>query len=338
MASPPDQLQENTGKGTATAQACKSGSQALYRDVGGVYLNIMYPEQNVLSALSYKPLDGDLFVASYPKCGTTWTQHIVYSILRDGATPTNIMEFMSSSPFLEFMGAEGARAMPRPGAIKTHLPFNKVPYSAQAKYIYITRNPYDCCVSAYYHVKNFHSMLFDGTFDEYFDMFVEGKVDYGDYFAHLLSWYKRRGDSNVLFLTYEELKKDSRGCVLKMADFIDKQQYGDKLRNQPELLNKVLDSISKDSMRKLYSQLGEWGKQLANTPVEALPEAMRSAMETIKQVCAQPIKGDFVRKGIVGDWKNHFSSEQIARMKELIAARTAGSDVMDLWKDTDIPR
>lgn len=338
MASPSDLLERNTDKGKAAVQACKPGSQTLYRYVGGVYLNIMYPEQNVLSALSYKPLDGDLFVASYPKCGTTWTQHIVYSILRDGASPTNIMEFMSTSPFLEFMGAEGARAMPRPGAIKTHLPFDKVPYSAKAKYIYITRNPYDCCVSAFYHVKNFHSMLFDGTFDEYFDMFVEGKVDYGDYFAHLLSWYKRRGDSNVLFLTYEDLKKDPRGSVLKLADFVDKQRYGDKLRQEPELLNKVLDSISIDSMRKLYSQLGEWGKQMANTPLEALPEAMRSVMETVKQVLTQPIKGDFVRKGIVGDWKNHFSSEQIARMKDLIAARTAGSDVMNLWKDTDIPR
>lgn len=338
MASAPNPLEEKSGKEMATAQACKPGSQNFYRDVDGVYLNIGYPEQNVRSALSYKPLDGDLFVASYPKCGTTWMQHIVYSILRDGAAPANIMEFMSSSPFLEFMGADGARAMPRPGAIKTHLPFNKVPYSAQAKYIYVTRNPYDCCVSAYYHVKNFHSMIFDGTFDEYFDMFVEGKVDYGNYFAHLLSWYEHRGDGNVLFLTYEDLKKDTRGCVLKIADFVDKQQYGDRLRQHPEVLDKVLDTISIESMRKLYSQLGEWAKQMASMPLEALPEAMRSAIETVKQMLSTPIKGDFVRKGIVGDWKNHFSSEQVARMKELIAARTAGSDVMDIWKDTDLPR
>lgn len=321
----------------AAAQACKPGSQALYRDVDGVYLNVWYPEPNVRSALSYKPLDGDLFVASYPKCGTTWTQHIVYSILRDGATPTNIMEFMSNSPFLEFLGAEGARSMPRPGAIKTHLPFNKVPHSAHAKYIYITRNPYDCCVSAYYHMKNFHSVLFDGTFDEYFDMFVEGKVDYGDYFAHLLSWYDHRDDSNVLFLTYEDLKRDLRGSVLKMADFVDKQAYGEKLRQHPDALDKVVDSVSLDSMRKMYSQLGEWAKQMADMPVEALPEQMRSAIGTMKEMFAKPVKGQFVRKGIVGDWKNHFSSDQIARMKELVAARTAGSDVMDLWKDTDIP-
>ncbi|KAL1440899.1 hypothetical protein MTO96_009069 [Rhipicephalus appendiculatus] len=318
--------------------ACKPLPQALYRYVGGVYLNIGYLEQNVLSALSYEPLDGDLFVASYPKCGTTWTQLIVRGILGEGPAPTNFVEFMSTSPYLEFMGAEGARAMPRPGAIKTHLPFHKVPYSAKAKYIYITRNPYDCCVSSYYHTKNFLSMIFDGTFDEYFDIFVDGKVDYGDYFAHLLSWYKRRGDSNVLLFTYEDLKRDLRGWVLKIADFIDKHRYGDKLRQQPVLLNKVLDSASLESMKKLNSQFEEWCTKMANMPLEALPEGMRSRMEIVKQCLPKPGKAEFVRKGIVGDWKNHFSPEQIARMKDLIAARTAGSDVMDLWKDTGIPR
>nr|XP_037285566.1 sulfotransferase 1C2-like [Rhipicephalus microplus] len=322
----------------AAAQALKSSTQALYRYVGGVYLNIGYLEQSVLSALSYEPLDGDLFIASYPKCGTTWTQLIVLSILDERPAPTSFTESTSRSPHLEFTGAEGARAMPRPGAIKTHLPFHRVPYSAKAKYIYVTRNPYDCCVSCYYHTKTFLSIIFDGTFDEFFEIFVDGKVDYGDYFAHLLSWYKRRSDSNVLFLTYEDLKRDLRGSVLKIADFIDKQQYGDKLRKQPELLSKVLDSVSLDAMKKVNTQFEEWCTKMANVPLEALPEEMRSRMEIVKEFLPKPGTTDFVRKGIVGDWKNHFSSEQITKMKDVIAVKTAGSDVMDLWKDTDIPR
>ncbi|KAL3246703.1 hypothetical protein MRX96_057439 [Rhipicephalus microplus] len=72
-------------------------------------------------------------------------------------------------------------------------------------------------------------------------------------------------------------------------------------------------------MKKVNSQFEEWCTKMANVPLEALPEEMRSRME-------------------IGDWKNHFSSEQIAKMKDVIAAKTAGSDVMDLWKDTDIPR
>ncbi|KAK8782718.1 hypothetical protein V5799_015942 [Amblyomma americanum] len=331
------------GKGDVkkdSAEACKSGVplEHAFRDVDGVYLNYGYPEQNVRSALSYKPLDGDVFVASYPKCGTTWLQHIVYSIYRDGMSPGNILEFLSTTPFLEFMGGDAARTMPRPGAIKTHLPFNKVPYSDKAKYIYITRNPYDCCVSLYYHMKSFPPQLLEeGMFDQLFDMFVEGKVDYGDYFDHVLSWYEHRTDSNVLFLTYEELKKDIRGSVLKIADFLGKDKYGDKLRQNPDLFDKILAAISMESMRKLYSEINNWSKDLTSIPMEAIPEAMKFLIASLGELFKKPVTGEFVRKGIVGDWRNHFSSEQIARMKERIALKTLGSDVMGLWKDTDLP-
>lgn len=50
-------------------------------------------------------------------------------------------------------------------------------------------------------------------------MFEQGKVDFGDYFDHLLSWYAHRNNPNVLFVTYEELKKDTAGWILKLADF-----------------------------------------------------------------------------------------------------------------------
>ncbi|XP_077514742.1 sulfotransferase 1C2-like [Amblyomma americanum] len=331
------------GKGDVkkdSAEACKSGVplEHAFRDVDGVYLNYGYPEQNVRSALSYKPLDGDVFVASYPKCGTTWLQHIVYSIYRDGMSPGNILEFLSTTPFLEFMGADAVRTMPRPGAIKTHLPFNKVPYSTNAKYFYITRNPYDCSVSLFYHMKNSPPHLLEnGTFGQSFEMFVEGKVDYGDYFDHVLSWYEHRADSNVLFLTYENLKKDARAWVLKIADFLGKEEYGDKLRQRPDIFDKVLDTVSFDTMREFYSGLNGWSKDFTSIPMEAIPEAMRSVMQTLGALFKKPITGDFVRKGIVGDWRNHFSSEQIARMKKRIALKTTGSDVMSLWEDSDLP-
>lgn len=48
-------------------------------------------------------------------------------------------------------GAEAVKQMRRPGAIKTHLSFNHVPFSPKAKYVYAIRNPKDCVVSFYYH-------------------------------------------------------------------------------------------------------------------------------------------------------------------------------------------
>lgn len=93
------------------------------------------------SALEYQPRPDDLFIVTYPKCGTTWVQNIVACIFRGGCPFESALEFFSDSPFLEMTGAEGARTMKRPGAIKMHLPFKLAPWSTQAKYIYVARNP-----------------------------------------------------------------------------------------------------------------------------------------------------------------------------------------------------
>uniref|UniRef100_G3MP23 Sulfotransferase domain-containing protein n=1 Tax=Amblyomma maculatum TaxID=34609 RepID=G3MP23_AMBMU len=322
-------------------EACQPGPKYLnaYRDFDGLYVSHLFTDRNLRSAFSYEPLDGDVFVVSYPKCGTTWMQHIVYNIYNDGVPPASVQEFMTVTPFMELFRAEGARSMPRPGAIKTHLPFNKQPYSAKAKYIYVTRNPYDCCVSFYYHTRNFPPYLFEeGTFDQFFDMFIEGKVDYGDYFDHVLSWYEHRGDSNVLFITYEDIKKDTPGSVLKIADFLGKEEYGDKLRQNQGLLQNVLGAISINSMKKMNKEVKTWSQQLASVPLESLPPGARSLVESVGgSLLTKPAQGEFIRKGIVGDWRNHFSPEQVDRMKKRIALKTAGSDLMDLWKDTGLP-
>lgn len=60
----------------------------------------------------------------------------------------------------------------------------------------------------------------NGQFDDFFELFMEGKVDFGDYFDTLLSWYEHRDDPNVLFITYEQLKADTKEYILKIAEFM----------------------------------------------------------------------------------------------------------------------
>lgn len=90
----------------------------------------------------------------------------------------------------------------------------------------------DCCVSYYHHTKSIPGYRFvDGLFDDYFELFIDGLIDFGDYFDMTLSWYEHRNDPNVLFLTYEELKKDTDANVLKVAEFI-----GPKYKVRPTIL------------------------------------------------------------------------------------------------------
>ncbi|KAK8765214.1 hypothetical protein V5799_032179 [Amblyomma americanum] len=259
----------------------------------------------------------------------------VFDLRPDDYIVKDMDDFMRRAPFLEMLGPEAVDKMPRPGAIKTHLPYKHQPYSPDAKYIYVTRNPYDCCVSFYHHTKSFPAYRFEKEpFDKFFDMFIEGKVDFGDYFDHQLSWYEHINDENVLIITYEDLKMDPRAGVLKIAEFLG-ETYGKKLREQPEVLERILNTTSLKTMKGMNEEFRKWTEKAAEFAAQS-SKYQKTAAEMPDDL-KKPMTGDFVRKGIVGDWKNHFTPEQVNRMKERIESKTKGSMLMSLWKDIELP-
>ncbi|KAK8788873.1 hypothetical protein V5799_021350 [Amblyomma americanum] len=228
-------------------------ARPLTREIAGMHWSHYFSEECVRSALAYEARPDDVFIVSYPKCGTTWLQYLVYNIYSGGVPPKDYEQFSDNTPFLEMVGAARSIQRTRPGAIKTHLPFNRQPYNPQARYLYITRNPFDCCVSYYYHTKHLPGYCFSkGTFDEFFELFVTGDMEYGDYFDHVLSWYPHRADSNVLFLTYEELKQDTAAAVAKIAAFLG-DEYKDRLHREPGLVGRILETAALNSMKKIFN-------------------------------------------------------------------------------------
>ena len=60
-------------------------------------------------------------------------------------------------------------------------------------------------------------MKFDLSWDE----FVEyGDVSFGSWWDHVPEWWAQRDEPNVLFLKYEDIKKDLKANVKTIADFI----------------------------------------------------------------------------------------------------------------------
>lgn len=311
-----------------------------YITVEGLRFAEGFDPETIRSALAYQPRPYDVFVVTYPKCGTTWMMQIVLLILHEGQLPESTEEYFVCTPYLEMLGAEVVEKMPRPSPIRSHLPFDMIPYANHAKYIYVARNPKDCCVSLYHHTKMFPSYGFsNGSFDDFFKVFVKGETDYNDYFDHLLSWYDHKDDENIFFITYEQLKDDTKGAVLQIADFLG-ESYGKLLREKPKILEKILRFSSFDFMRQDTFEV--WQEELKNLSDANLPPGLLSWAESAvdshyghRLQLPQVNVRDLMRRSSLFDWDTSLKPVQEQKLKKKIQEKTKNSQVMELWRQDD---
>src|SRR5262245_66496104 len=92
----------------------------------------------------FEPRRGDIFVCTPAKCGTTWTQTIIASLLwPDGDAPRAVFEI---SPWLEFEAYPIDEVLAQLAAqrhrrfIKTHTPADGIPVFRDAQYIFVGRD------------------------------------------------------------------------------------------------------------------------------------------------------------------------------------------------------
>lgn len=298
----------------------------------GFRLSKNFTLENYRSALTYQARPDDIFVVTYPKCGTTWTQHIGYLLFHKGQPPSSGLDFFHASPFLEMFGADSVINMKRPGVIKTHFPFSMLLKHPQAKYLYVCRNPKDCCVSFFHHTRGFSGYEFtDGKFEDYFEIFLSGQTDYGDYFDHVLSWYEHRNDPNVKFIHYEDMKNDPRGAILDIAKFFDAGLYNTVLNNE-EMLRNVIEysdiKSMKDHAERNFTEF--FTSRLESADV---PKGLKVFHEVSQK---HPSTASFTRKGIVGDWKTHFTEDMNKRLEAKIVQRLSGTDLIELWRKYEV--
>ena len=241
----------------------------------------------------------DLFIVTYPKSGTTWVQQIIKQIRNEGKKVG--VKITDAIPWLERTGLilpSGTRAvaMPSPRSFKSHTPYHMMPggppHSSCAKYIYVARNPKDVAVSLYYHSRAIKMFEYSGPWDHFFQLFMDGKVESGLWFDHVLEWWKYKDDANVLFLKFEDMKKDLSGAVKTIANFIGVQE----LRHE-----EIVEQCTFDSMR--------------------LNDAVNYSWRTDRNAGEPP----FLRKGVIGDWRNHFTLKQSDKFDTLYAEKMKGT-------------
>jgi len=230
---------------------------------------------------AFEPRPDDVYLASYPRSGTTWLQMIVYQLTTDGNMDFD--HITQPIPYFERALGQGRdlNQLPSPRIFKTHLRFKELP-KGRYKRIYVARNGKDVLVSCYYFFRA-HS-TFKGNFNEFFGKFMVGNFPQGSWFRHVAEWSAHAADSNVLFLRYEDLMSDFERTLGRIAAFLGRPIPSEKYAS-------IAERCSFQFMKRYEEKFG------------FLQEVLRENGFTGEA---------FIRQGKTGAGKQHLSPEQEA--------------------------
>ena len=200
----------------------------------------------------YVPRDDDIIIATAPKCGTTWIQQIVSSLVFGDA---NVRPLPTVSPWVEarfrYTAEEARRALAslqHRRFLKTHLPIDGLPLYDDVKYIHVGRDCRDAALSMHNHFSGFseaHIARFDaigrddpvvgGSFRppppdpaQFFRQWIATKATLGCvngppnplFFDIEAGYWAERKRPNVLLVHYADLSQDLEGEMRRIAEFL----------------------------------------------------------------------------------------------------------------------
>ncbi|XP_072251101.1 amine sulfotransferase-like [Leuresthes tenuis] len=258
--------------------------------------------------------DSDVFIVTYPKSGTIWMQQILLMLEAKGdLTAISKLNNYSNADLIPWIELNGNRqafiSAPSPRQRVTHLQYQFLPPALsqkKGKVIYVARNPKDVLVSYYYFHKVANMLETPKSFDDFFEKFLRGEVFGSSWFEHIKTWYSHKDEMNMLFITYEEMIQDLQSAVERISLFLSK-----------ELTNEQLTNVVKHST---FSNM----KKIPQASYEQVPGDLLSHH-----------LGRFMRKGTIGDWKNHFTVAQNERFDEVFLREMEDFPFLFIWDIND---
>ena len=273
-------------------------------------------EEWLETAISFQPRDSDIFVTSFPKSGTHWISLIVYTLkfkkvvteefhstlfTHFDIPQVDVIEKHSKTlPFPQILRfrrklKSQIAALPAPRLFFTHFPIKYIPFNSSTKYIFIYRNLKDVVVSMYNHYSNHVITYFNGSFNEFFDFFIENNCF--NYCQHLKGYFEHKDDPNLFILSYEELHFSFKTKVGEIAQFLD-----------CELTNEVYDLIVQETDFKLMQQ----------NPLINGEYFMKTGSKMF-------------HKGVVGTWRDVLTTKQSKLLDEVLLSHFSEDFIQQIF-------
>jgi aryl sulfotransferase len=257
----------------------------------------------------YQHRPDDIIIATYPKCGTTWTQRIVGMLIFQSDAPFPVQD---SSPWLDFrlpppgVMLELAESQAHRRFFKSHVPHDALPIYEGVKIIHVARDGRDAAMSFYNHKINYTDdvigratelSMADPKFGTpylrtepdpvlHFHNWILGEADHlgdaGCGFWHMeKSYWEVRDEPNMLLVHFADMKLDLGGEMQRIANFLE-------IEVKQELWPKLIEAASFESM-----------KGNANELMPSAGEIWQGGGDT------------FLHKGTNGRWRDVFDAEDL---------------------------
>ncbi|XP_054992500.1 amine sulfotransferase-like isoform X1 [Sorex araneus] len=252
--------------------------------------------------------DDDVFIVTYPKSGTIWTQQILSLIyFEKHRKQVENTETLDRAPFLEYnIRKVDFTKKPSPRIFCSHVPYYLAPNglkNKKAKIVYVYRNPKDV-ITSYFHFSNLVVVLSGyENMDAFMQNFLDGKVVGSIWFDHVKGWYEHRHKFNIMFVSYEEMKKDLKSAVQNLCDFLGKELSEDDV---DAVVRQATFKNMKSDSRANYNSI-------------------------LKNEVGTKSDGHFLRKGTIGDWKNHFTVAQSERFDMIFQRKMKDIPLKFIW-------
>ena len=255
--------------------------------------------------------EGDIFVVTPAKNGTTWMQTIVTFLVFGSSdldfvpaerSPWFDVIFNSVEETLETLSQDNKRNI-----IKTHTPLDGVPFYEGASYIGVYRDPRDAFFSMRNHADNMVMDLrerdaegnpIELSVEESFRKFIEAEYLSGDLgkglasrVHHLRCFWELKNRPNIHLFHYSDLLRDLKGQMLRVAAAIN-------VDIEESSLEQLVEAATFTSMRAKSEKFVPGGKKgFWHDPKE------------------------FLKKGGNGQWQGIISEDLLeqfdARLKDL---------------------